>query len=182
MTRSQKNDGTDIVDHIRIGGIVLSIIVMIAGALFLLPGSGQFLEGLFGRKEVPTVDFSTLTIPPGDPDHYLACPEDICLSETPDQLLGTYDVPAERLRSVLLGFVDNQPTVSFWRMDPSINQFDFLENDPGMRMPDVITVQTFDLGEGKSAIAIYSRSLHGLAEAGSNRRRVLRWLKMIDPG
>lgn len=179
MTRSQKKNGTDIVDYVRIGGIVLSMIVMIAGALFLLPGSGDLLEGLFGRKEIPAVDFYSLEIPAGGNDHYLACPQDICLAQPPDQILGVYDFSAERLRSRLLSFVDNQPTISFWRMDPAINQFDFKENDPSMRMPDVITVRTFDLGEGKSAIAIYSRSLHGLADTGSNRKRVQRWLAMI---
>lgn len=181
MTRSQKKDGTDIVDYVRIGGIVLSIIVMIAGALFLLPGSGDILKDLVGTREVPAVDFSTLEIPAGSHDYYLACPEDICLAQPPDQTLGVYDISAERLRSRLLAFVDSQPTISFWRMDPAVNQFDFLENDPSMRMPDVITVQTFDLGEGKSAIAIYSRSLHGLAGRGSNQERVQRWLAMIAP-
>lgn len=180
-SRKKKNDG-DIVDLIRIGSIVLSVIVLITGALFLLPGSGQFLEGIFERQEVAIVDFHSLTIAADSPDHYLVCPENVCLSQPPDQISPVYDVPAGRLRSALLGFVDNQPTISFWRMDPAINQFDFLENDPTMRMPDVVTVQTFDLAEGKSAIAIYSRSLHGLADAGSNRRRVQRWLAMIDPG
>lgn len=182
MTRKKQNKSTDVVDLIRLGGIVLSVIVVIAGALFLLPGSAQFLEGFFDRKEVPVVDFRTLTIPDGSPDHYLSCPQDVCLSQPPDQLSKVYDFPADRLRSILLGFVDNQPTISFWRMNPAINQFDFLENDPSMRMPDVITVQTFELEGGKSAIAIYSRSLHVLADKGSNQRRVQRWLTMIDPG
>lgn len=181
MIRSRKKDGTDIVDFVRIGSIILSMIVLLAGALFLLPGSGQFLEDIFGREEVPVVDFSTLTIPSGSPDYYLACPPDLCLSHTPDQILQIYDIPAQQLRRILLSFIDTQPTISFWRMDPAINQIDFLENDPTMRMPDVITVQTFDLGEGKSMIAIYSRSLHGFANEGSNRKRVRRWLAMIAP-
>lgn len=181
MTRLEKKNGTDLVDILRIGSIVLSIVVLLAGALFLLPGSGQLLEGIFGREEVPLVDFRTLAIARGSPDHYLVCPEDVCLSEPPDQVLQVYDISAERLRARLLSFVDNQATVSFWRMDPAINQFDFLENDPSMRMPDVVTVQTFDLGQGKSAIAIYSRSLHSFADKGSNRKRVQRWLAMITP-
>lgn len=181
MIKLPKKSGTDFVDLIRIGGIVLSVMVLITGALFLLPGSGQFLESIFGREEVAIVDFYELTVPADAPDHYLVCPEDICLSQTPDQIAPVYDISAGRLRAILLGFVDNQPTVSFWRMDPAINQFDFKEIDPTMRMPDVITVQTFELADGKSTIAIYSRSLHGLADAGSNRRRVQRWLAMINP-
>lgn len=182
MTKPHQKNGTDIVDKIRLGGIILSVIVMITGALFLLPGTSEYLEGIFGREEVPVVDFYTLSIPAGGPDHYLVCPTEVCMLDAADQASITYDIPAERLRAILLGFVDNQPTISFWRMNPAIDQFDFLENDPTMRMPDVVTVQTFDLGAGKSTVAIYSRSLHGLADEGSNRRRVQRWLAMIDPG
>lgn len=182
MTRSPKKNRVDPFDLIRAGSIVLSLIVLIAGALFLLPGSGQLLEGIFGREEVPIVDFYTLSVPADGPDHYLVCPQDVCVSQPPDQLSKIYDIPADRLRSLLLGFVDNQPTISFWRMDPAINQFDFLENNPTMRMPDVITVRTFDLGDGRSTMAIYSRSMHGFAKKGSNRRRAQRWMAMIDPG
>lgn len=181
MPKPRDKKGADIVDAIRMGGIVLSVIVVIAGAIFLLPGSAQILEGLFGREGVPEVDFHSLTIPENSPDHYLYCPENVCLSQTPDQISKVYDLPANRLRTILLGFVDNQPTVSFLSMNPAINQFDFKENDPTMRMPDVITVRTFDLEGGKSTIAIYSRSLHGFADAGSNRRRVQRWLAMMEP-
>lgn len=181
MSKSREKKGTDIVDLIRMGSIVLSVIMVIAGAIFLLPGSANILDGFFGREGIAVVDFHSLTIPENSPDHYLYCPEDVCLSQTPQQLSRVYDFPADRLRSILLGFVDSQPTISFLRMNPAINQFDFKENDPTMRMPDVITVQTFDLEGGKSTIAIYSRSLHGFADDGSNRRRVLRWLAMIEP-
>jgi uncharacterized protein (DUF1499 family) len=48
-----------------------------------------------------------------------------------------------------------------------------------MRFPDTIDVLIIGCGEGRSTLALYSRSQIGRSDLGINRARLERWLRRI---
>lgn len=51
---------------------------------------------------------------------------------------------------------------------------------PYLRFPDEVRAQILSAGDGKSCIALYSRSRYGLYDFGVNKKRVERWLERLD--
>jgi len=49
-----------------------------------------------------------------------------------------------------------------------------------MRFPDTVNVRFIDLGDGRSTIALYSRSQLGESDFGVNRARIERWLGKLQ--
>jgi uncharacterized protein (DUF1499 family) len=47
--------------------------------------------------------------------------------------------------------------------------------------PDYVSVRAVDLGDGSSALAIFSRSRYGASDLGVNRARVDAWLARLPP-
>jgi uncharacterized protein (DUF1499 family) len=43
-------------------------------------------------------------------------------------------------------------------------------------LPDRITVELIDLGDGRSTLALHSAARYGFADLGVNRARLRRWL------
>jgi uncharacterized protein (DUF1499 family) len=49
-----------------------------------------------------------------------------------------------------------------------------------MRYPDTIDVEILPADEGRSTLAVYSRSLVGRKDFGVNHARLRRWLAALD--
>ncbi len=56
----------------------------------------------------------------------------------------------------------------------------YIQRTKIMRFPDTINVRIIDLGEGRSTIALYSRSQLGESDFGVNRARIERWLEKLE--
>lgn len=168
------------IDIIRNVAIGLSVVVIIAGALLLLPGANKYLEGIFGTGDLPDVDFQTLQLK-DSPNQYLVCPQGICQNAAAHETAPVYDMPVEDLRARLFSYLDSQPDIEVQRMDLPNRQFDIIQRTPTMRFPDLVTVKFYALEDGRSTLAIYSRSLYGYSDVGTNKRRVRRWLQIIAP-
>jgi uncharacterized protein (DUF1499 family) len=48
-----------------------------------------------------------------------------------------------------------------------------------MRFPDTVDALVVGRGEGRSTVALYSRSQVGYSDLGVNRARIARWLERI---
>ena len=48
--------------------------------------------------------------------------------------------------------------------------------------PDYVSVRAVDLGDGRSALAIWSRSRYGHSDLGVNRARLERWMAALGRG
>lgn len=169
-----------IIDIVRIAAIGLSVIVILLGALLLLPGSNSFLEKVFTTKEPSFEGFSTLQRT-GKPNDYLVCPEGLCTTAEVDELSPIWDVPVDQLKSSLTALADTSPNIALRSYDPDQSLFSFVERTPTMRFPDLIWVQIFPVGEDQSEIAIYSRSVYGYSDVGVNEKRVKRWMALLAP-
>lgn len=181
MKRQHSDRGHKVFDIIRITSIGLSIIVLLVGGFFILSDSpSRWFDETFGGGQIPEIDFETLVLPVRS-DEYLICPQDLCLDTDPDEFSPEFDIPPEKLRAILLEYADLQVNVRRLRLDLAKQQYDFADQSPTMRFPDIITVRIIDLGAGRSTIAIYSRSVSSFAKKGSNAKRARRWLTMISP-
>jgi uncharacterized protein (DUF1499 family) len=64
--------------------------------------------------------------------------------------------------------------------DPENGRFVYILHSPTFRFPDIITVEFVRLGPDRSGIAMYSRSRYGKVDFGKNRKRVERWLVLLE--
>jgi hypothetical protein len=139
------------------------LVALVIGYLLLekRPGYGAYygIAKLTGAKlDIGRADFATLARRPTRNDA-LVCPPGFCGGAKANWEARIYDMaPRElldRVRRVALAEPDTRTVES--------------DKDPD-RVP---------VGDNKSTLAIYSRSLVGLGDAGVNRKRVERWLKAL---
>lgn len=158
--------------------ITASVVVVLLGIMLIVFRDQLPLEGIFGSGELPEVDFAALEVIPGE-DHFLACPANACPNAVPDQMAEPFRLGVTELRDRLFAFVDRTKSITPQAYDFQNLQFDFAEYAPGRPFPDLVTVKLYDLGENRSAAAIYSRTLQGSDDTGENRKRVARWLRAL---
>ena len=110
---------------------------------------------------------------------FLACPPGYCqaaeASTSP-----TFPLPWERLREYWTEVVSGEKRVEAVAADPEHRRFAYIQHSATFRFPDVIIVEFVQLKPDQSGIAIYSRSRYGKYDFGKNRKRVVRWLALLD--
>lgn len=164
--------------------VALLLVVVALGLGFLLwrgpePGGIEDVyASVFGKPDLGPVDFATLTRR-STPNDALACPPGICPKAEADMVPPVFPVPGDRLRAIVAEVAsedaETRPTFeSNWGEEDR-----YLARSRIMRYPDTINVQIVGQGEGRSTLALYSRSQIGLSDFGVNRARIERWLKRI---
>lgn len=165
---------------IRVLVIASSLILLGLGALLLHPKAGSLLTEYFGKGELPPVEFENLE-PSLATNHFLVCPENLCRVAQTNHQAKVYEASVGELRDAMLSHLDASPYYRRRSMNLSIQQFEFTERQPMMRFPDVITMRFLELEEGRSTVAIYSRSVLGYGDSGRNQSRVERLLEVLEP-
>ncbi|MDP6343198.1 MAG: DUF1499 domain-containing protein, partial [Alphaproteobacteria bacterium] len=112
------------------------------------------------------------------PNRFLVCPDDYCRASA-DLPSPIYKTPAAALRDRWLGMISRQPRVERTRISADGMQFDFVQRSWLLRFPDTITVRFIDLDDGRSTLAVYSRSHYGHSDLGVNRQRIKAWLAAL---
>jgi hypothetical protein len=137
-------------------------------------GIGWFWGVAFGSVDQGPVAFSTLQRRK-TPNDALVCPPWLCRTavDVPSSL---YALPADELRRRLVGVIlagGDSEQVATAAGDAGDR---FVVRTRWMRFPDTVDVLVLPQGEGRSTLALYSRSLVGLGDMGVNRRRLEGWL------
>jgi len=110
---------------------------------------------------------------------FLACPPGYC--QAAEAITSpVFPLPWERLREYWTEVVSGEKRVEQVAADPEHRRFVYIQHSPTFRFPDVITVEFVQLRPDQSSIAIYSRSRYGEYDFGKNRKRVVRWLALLD--
>ncbi len=161
----------------KVGAVVLAIPVVLYVSLAMIYGRVGLLEKVFGPIERSPVDFATLELKPS-PNQYLVCPPGLCHARA-DQQSPEFAVPLEDLRAAWQRVIHRQPRVTLLSTDPERDQYEYQALTPVIHFPDAVTVRLLSVGEGKSTIAVYSRSHYGYGDLGVNRRRVRAWLDLL---
>jgi uncharacterized protein (DUF1499 family) len=124
------------------------------------------------------VDFSTLKRP-SSPNTFLMAPDGFCKEAKADMPAPVYSVPAAKLRNEILRVVIAQPRVSHTLGDEAELYDDFVARSALFGFPDLVSIQTIELGKSKATLALYSRSVYGRSDLGVNKRRSLAWLAKV---
>jgi hypothetical protein len=147
------------------------------------PPPPPLLPALFGRRTAglpppEPVDFARLVLP-DTPNAWLAAP---AFHPGPKhRALPPLDRPPEAVWRVLRGIGVDFPRT--WRRAewPELRQVEWVARTPLLNFPDLITAQVAEPpggggGGGGSGVYLYSRSLFGRSDFGTNRRRGEQWL------
>lgn len=132
---------------------------------------------LFKLKPVEAVDFKSL-VRPSSPNTYLLGPPDQ-ISAAVDQPAPVFDCPGSRLIAAWESAVGTFPRMKELDQEQDGQQRTYVQRTAFLGFPDIITVRFMDLDEGKSTLALYSRSQYGYSDAGANRRRVRKLLSAL---
>lgn len=110
---------------------------------------------------------------------FLACPPGYCqVAEAISSPV--FPSPWERLHEYWTEVVSGEKRLEEVAADPERRRFDYIQHSPTFRFPDVISIEFVQLGSGRSSIAVYSRSRYGQYDFGKNRKRVVRWLALLE--
>jgi uncharacterized protein (DUF1499 family) len=110
---------------------------------------------------------------------FLACPPRHCPA---DEAIASpaFPLPWERLHEYWTEVISGEKRIETIVADPDDRRFVYIQHSATFRFPDIITVEFVQLGPNRSSIAIYSRSRYGHYDFGKNRKRVGKWLALLE--
>jgi len=160
-----------------VGAAILGLALLGGAALGLRLYLGRAAEDRLRLGEI--IDFSSRGSA-GRDNVFAICPAGFC--EPPgDCTSPIFAVPWERLRDTWRAAIAAEPRiteVSAGTADP--HRLTYVQRSAMLRFPDIITVEFVQLGPNRSSIAIYSRSRYGDYDFGKNRKRVGKWLALLE--
>ena len=172
----------------RIGGVreevrimlTVTLVGAIIAALFLglLAIGPDRVWRLIGRADLGDVAFETLQRRTS-PNDALACPPDLCTAKV-DLVPPDFPVPARDLRAAFARAIADEPRVETVADDAPRLTARYIQRSALLRYPDTIVVRFIDRPDGRSTIALYSRSQLGRSDFGVNRARLVRWLGKLS--
>jgi uncharacterized protein (DUF1499 family) len=167
--------------------VVLLLAATTVGYLLLerRPGYGIYygLAKLSGAPlDIGPVDWATLRRR-RTPNDALICPPERCPEAKPDRVAPTYPLEPAALLAQLRDIVRRDADVVEIPCSSGCDHAArFIQYSRLMRYPDTIDIAVFAAPEGRSTLALYSRSLVGHGDFGVNRARLERWLAALDRG
>ena len=125
------------------------------------------------------VDFTHLDLPSRG-NVYLICPADplICNVKA-DEASPAFAVDPARLRDRWLEMVAAEPRVRLVSTEKDRQHLVFIQHSFFFRFPDVITVEFMSTGNGRSTLAMLSRSRYGESDFGVNAARAGAWIAKL---
>jgi len=112
----------------------------------------------------------------------LVLPQGFDSAATADRESPIFPVPPEGLEHAWRDVIGHQERVAVLRSDAARRQVLVRERSPVFGFPDFAWIEFHAAGPNQSAIALYSRSRFGLIDMGVNRKRVDRWIELLQPG
>jgi hypothetical protein len=110
---------------------------------------------------------------------FLACPRGYCAAA--EAITSpVFDIPWERLREYWLEMLSDEKRIVRVLVEPESRRYIYIKHSPVFRFPDIITVEFVPIGPDHSSLALYSRARYGEYDFGKNRKRVERWLVLLQ--
>ena len=153
--------------------VAIAIVVLAVVAGFCVVGPER-IWALAGPADLGPVDFKTLARRKS-PNDALACPPDLCTAKS-DIAPPVFAVSGPELEATFTRVLASEPHVE--RVSSGETDFEarYIQRSRIMRFPDTVSVRFVDLGDGRSTLAIYSRSQLGESDLGVNLTRIERLL------
>ncbi len=132
----------------------------------------------FSVGDVDAIDFPTLSLAE-TPNQYLVCPPDLCREAPVDRASPIFSVDETALRAAWESLVAAAPRSTRAAEFKDGRQVAYVQRTAVFKFPDIISVEFFALDDGRSTIAIYSRSVYGRSDFGVNQKRIMTWLEQL---
>jgi uncharacterized protein (DUF1499 family) len=164
-----------------IGGVLAALLLVtaafFAARLWHLADESEGLAEAAAVEAFPLADCATL-LRPDTPNHWMVASGD-CESIA-DAAAPIFNVSADRQARAWRTLLEQLERVRV--MPPCEQPFRIvaIASTRTFGFSDVVFIRTIRLGAGQSTVAIYSRSLVGKSDLGTNRKRVAAWLKRIE--
>ena len=152
---------------------VLAAVLLSLSAAFFAVGPDRIWR-MFGDPDLGPVSFETLQRRT-TPNDALACPRGLC-GDRSDIESPIYPVSAQDLRLEFAKVLLTERRVTLVAADDATSTFRYIQRSAVLGFPDTIVVRFLDLPDGRSTLAIYSRSKFGESDFGVNQARLERWL------
>jgi len=110
-----------------------------------------------GAPRPVTQSFGDFAAPAGYA-HYLACPQDYCLTQ-PDGITPTFKVPADKMRYIARRAIDALPKTQLISTDKEGLRLVYQTHSGGLfDRTETVTIEVVDADEGVSGLVIYGQS------------------------
>lgn len=157
--------------------IVAAGAVALLCLLFAVLRATGALERLLPAGNFEAVDFRTLRLA-STPNQFLVCPADYCANAPSHLESPVFQILAEDLRNRLKMVLAENPDITIVSEAPS--SIDMIARTPLMRWPDWVSIRFVSLSNSRSSLAIYSRSVYGYHDLGTNRKRIRKLLSRLS--
>ena len=114
------------------------------------------------------------------PNCFRAAPEDFTL-ERIDLVSPIYGDRAIVLSQAFHDFALTQRATQHIAGLPTGQHMTYVQRTERLQMPDYVSVKFIDLEDGRSTVAMFSRSRFGYGDLGANEARVRAWLEAMEP-
>ena len=160
--------------------IITALVVVVLGLL----GCGLSLRIYMSREGEDrlapneVVNIAELRSPLPKPS-FLACPTGYCST---DEVITSpvFDQPWNRLLEYWREVISREKRLLIVAADPDNHRFVYIQRSAAFHFPDVITIEFLPIGPDRSSIAIFSRSRYGHYDFEKNRKRVEKWLALLE--
>jgi uncharacterized protein (DUF1499 family) len=155
---------------------VVTLALLAAVGAFVIIGPER-IWNLFGPPDLGEVSFETLQRR-STPNDALACPTELC-SANSDIVPPLFSVSASDLQLAFGKVIASEQRVTKVEANDRDKTERYIQRSRLMGFPDTIVVRFLERPEGRSTLALYSRSQLGRGDFGVNRARIERWLEKL---
>jgi uncharacterized protein (DUF1499 family) len=156
-------------------GVGCVLLVLVAA---LLVWDGRLPERVFTVGKVSELDFKNL-VRRNTPNQYLMCTNQLCNAYI-DDLPPIYGANVLEVRKAWETLLQGEPRVKELHRNMDATQIDYVQRSAFWRFPDIITIRFIAVGEKKTTVAIYSRSVYGQGDFGVNKERIRDWIGKLN--
>jgi len=153
--------------------LALGLAILLPGlALRIYMGSGA--EDRLAPQEAVSIPELRSPLPKNG---FLACPSGYC-SAAAAITSPVFDLPWDRLRDYWMEMISGETRLV--RAVAGTRHYIYIQHSPIFRFPDIVTVELIPLGPSRSSVAVYSRSRYGEYDFHKNRKRVEKWIFLLQ--
>ena len=158
-----------------IAAVVTIVLLAMVGA-FVIVGPER-IWNLFGPPDLGGVSFETLQRR-STPNDALACPTNLCSAKS-DIVPPLFSLSASDLQRAFGRVIASEERVTKVEATARYNTERYIQRSRLMGFPDTVVVWFLERPEGRSTLALYSRSQLGRGDFGVNGARIERWLEKL---
>jgi uncharacterized protein (DUF1499 family) len=160
---------------LSIVAVVTLVLLAMVGAFIVI--GPERVWSLFGPPDLGGISFETLQRR-STPNDALGCPAELCSAKS-DIVPRLFSVSASDLQLAFSKVIASEERVTQVDVNERDRTERYIQRSRLVGFPDTIVVRFLERPQGRSTLALYSRSQLGRGDLGVNRARIERWLEKL---